>query len=184
MPTVSSSRAFTLFELLLVVVLISIMYGIFVHKLTRPPQSDTDKLTLLTLKEFLGTFPFKRKAEAICLEPCSECHLYFDGKQADDEGFKLFKSHPNVYRPDRFGQLRTIDFLPMMDAQETLQNVCFVYTLYANGSGSHYAVEDDKNYYLFDPYMYPTHMTKSFSEVTEFFDNSKKLPNDESDFNR
>ncbi len=182
MPTVLSSKAFTLFELLIVVLLIGILYGIFVHKLSKPPQADTDKLTLINIKNFLSDLPYKRKAEIICLEPCKECHIYLDGKKADDEGFSLFKTSPNIYFPDNFGQVRTISFLPIIDKNNAINNVCFKFSLFNNKSSSHYGVEDNEKFYLFDPYMKPVEITTSFSDMTVFFDNSKLLPSDTRDY--
>ncbi len=183
MPTASSSsKGFSLFELLLVVVLISVLYGVFVHKLSTPKNKIDDALTLKNLTSYLSTLEFRRKVEVICLEPCSSCDLYIDGKKANEEGFKLFKSSPKVYFPDRFGQVRPIDFLPMLSPEGSLSQVCFHYTLRANGSGSHFALEDGKDYYLFNPYMYPVQVVKSFADVSAFFDNSKKLPNDKRDY--
>lgn len=182
MPTASSSRGFSLFELLLVVVLISVLYGVFVHKLSTPKERQEERLTLENLQSFLSTLEFKRKAEVICLEPCSTCDLYLDGKKASEEGFKLFQATPKVYFPDRFGEVRPIDFLPMRTDERTLSDVCFRYILHANRSGSHFALEDGKKFYLFDPYMYPVQVVQSFSDVTAFFDNTQKLPNDERDY--
>ncbi len=184
MPTVSNSKAFTLFELLIVVVLISILYGVFVHKLSRPKQSKTDQLTLMNLKSFLLDIPFKRKIEVICLEPCKECNIYIDNKKSKSDAFSLFKSVPNVYFPDNFGQLKTVNFLAQVDKNDAINNVCFKYTLLNNKSGSYYALEDDGDYYLFDPYMKKVKKTTSFSDVNSFFDKSKLLPSDSRDYNR
>jgi prepilin-type N-terminal cleavage/methylation domain-containing protein len=182
MPTVSNSKAFTLFELLIVVLLISVLYGIFVHKLTRAPQAKTDQLTLMNLKSFLLKIPFKRKIEVLCLEPCKECNIYIDGKKAKSDSFSLFKSIPNIYSLDKFGQARTISFLPLIDKNGAMNNVCFKYSLLNNKSSSYYALEDDGKYYLFDPYMKDVKMTKSFSDVSLFFDDSKLLPSDRRDY--
>ncbi len=182
MPTVSSNKAFTLFELLLVITLIAVLYGVFVHKLSRPSTSKVGSLSLTTLKPFMLELPFKKKAELICMEPCQECHIYLDGKPATEEAIKLFKDTPKVYVPDRFGQMRTIDFLPMINTDQTLDNVCFKYEVFNNKSSSYYVVESQKKYYLFDPYMNPVRVTESFSEATAFFDKSKLLPMEKRDY--
>ena len=182
MPTVSSSKAFTLFELLIVVLLIGILYGVFVHKLSRPPVANTDKLTLKNIKTFLADLPYKRKAEIICLEPCKTCNVYIDGKKTKESEFSLFKTAPNVYFPDNFGQIRTISFLPIIDKNGAINNVCFKFSLFNNKSSSHFAVESEDKYYLFDPYMKNVKVSKSFSDVTAFFDNSTLLPRDKRDY--
>jgi prepilin-type N-terminal cleavage/methylation domain-containing protein len=182
MPTVLNSKAFTLFELLIVVLLIAILYGVFVHKLSRPKQADLDKLTLTNMKSFLSDLPFKNRAEVICLEPCKECFVYLDGKKTILEPVQLFKSTPKVYFPDNFGQVRTISFLPILDKNSAINDVCFKFSLFSNKSSSHFVIEDDKKYYLFDPYMNPVKVTNSFSDVTAFFDNSSLLPSERRDY--
>jgi prepilin-type N-terminal cleavage/methylation domain-containing protein len=184
MPTVSNSKAFTLFELLIVVVLIAILYGIFVHKLTRPPEKKTEQLTLVNLKKFLMDIPFKKKIEVVCLEPCKECNIYIDGKKSKSDSFSLFKKNPNIYFPDKFGQLNTIRFVPKLDKKGSINNVCFKFSLFNNKSSSHFAVEDDGKYYLFDPYMRDVEITKSYSDVSKFFDKTELLPSDTRDYDR
>lgn len=183
MPSVSSSkRAFTLFELLLVVVLISIIYGVFVHKLTKKSTASDLKFSLSTIKQDLQTIPFKKKLEFICIEPCEECYIYVDKHLIKQDPIKLFKESPKVYRPDSFGQIQNIEFLPIEIKENELSNVCFRYELFGNGSSSHYAVEYGSKYYLFDPYMYDVKEAESLSDVSIFFDVSKLLPTSQQDY--
>jgi prepilin-type N-terminal cleavage/methylation domain-containing protein len=183
MPSVSSSkRAFTLFELLIVIILISIIYGVFVHKLTRKPTIEDAQLSLKTLKKELQKLPFRKKAEFICVEPCDKCYIYLDEKIVKQDPIALFKESPKVYYPDSFGQIRTVDFLPLELQENELSSVCFRYEIFSNGSSSHYVVEYKSKYYLFDPYMYDVNIKESLSDASSFFDVSKLLPTSTQDY--
>jgi prepilin-type N-terminal cleavage/methylation domain-containing protein len=184
MPSVKSNkRAFTLFELLLVVVLIAVIYGIFVHKLSRTSETaNLDKLSLSNLKKELSNLPFYDKAELICLEPCESCEIYLDDKPIKQEVISLFKVSPNVYKNNRFGQMEHVRFMPIAIKENELRDVCFRYTLYRNGSGSHIAVEHNSKYYLFDPVKYSVQVTSSISDVERFFDVSELLPTSTQDY--
>ena len=183
MSSVSSNkRAFTLFELLLVVVLIATIYGIFVHKLSRKSTIGDTPLSLKTLKKELQKLSFKKKVELICIEPCEACYIFIDNHQLKGDPLKLFKMSPKVYKPDNFGQVQSIEFLPIELKTDELSSVCFKYELYSNGSSSHYAVEYDSKYYLFDSYMYDVKEADSLSDASSFFDVTKLLPTSQQDY--
>ena len=180
----NSRKGFTLFELLLVVLLIGIIYGIFVHKLSqKDKQGEADRLSLKTLKPFLHAFQAGDKAVLRCFTPCETCHVYRDGKQIDDLDIPLFESIPNVYAHDVFGQLNRIEFSAIEGKNGAIQDVCFEYTLFANQSSSNYIVEYKQKYYLFEPYLKPAAVFDTLGEATAVFDTSPLLPTEQRRYN-
>ena len=174
--------AFTLIELIIVISLIAVLYGVFVQKLQNRTQQNNKRVTLNTLKQFLDDTPSSTKAELICLEPCKSCHIYLDGKLASDDTLTLFSSEPIVYKLDQFGTLERFEFAPIMinDTQEA--NVCFRYSLHKGGASSEYAVLYQKRYYLFDPYNETPVVVDSIAEATKFFDREALLAMQPSDY--
>ncbi len=185
MPSVlSSKRGFTLFELLLVVLLIGIIYGIFVHKLSqKDKQADADRIDLLTLKPFLQKFVSTKKAVLRCFTPCETCYVYRDGKQVKDLEIPLFKSIPKVYKHDAFGQMNAIEFTAIEGKKREIKDVCFEYSLFENQSSSHYLVEYKENFYLFHPYTKPVEVFESMSAANAAFDTSALLPTEQRSYN-
>ncbi len=180
----SNSKGFTLFELLLVVLLIGIIYGIFVHKLSqKDTQKEADRISLKTLKSFLQTFSPSDEAVLRCFTPCETCYVYRDGKQIGDLEVPLFESIPNVYNHDTFGQLQRVEFIPIEGKNRAIIDVCFEYTLFANQSSSNYIVEYKENYYLFEPYIKPVTVFESLSEAAALFDTSTLLPTERRSYN-
>ena len=185
MPSASSSKkGFTLFELLLVVLLIGIIYGIFVHKLSqKDKQDEADRINLLTLKPFLQKFVPTEKAVLRCFTPCETCYVYRDGKQVEDLEIPLFESTPEVYKQDAFGQMNSIEFTAIEGKNREIIDVCFEYSLFENQSSSYYVVEYKEKFYLFNPYAKPVEVFESLSAASAVFDTSDLLPTQQRSYN-
>jgi prepilin-type N-terminal cleavage/methylation domain-containing protein len=181
MRNVLNSRGFTLFELLIVIILIGLIYGLFVSNLHNK-ETKSDALTLLNMKQTLLNQPFKKKSEIICLEPCKECRIYNDGEKSDADPFSLFKEHPKVYQTDYYGRLQQQQQLPLANEENILQDVCFRFRVKNNKSSSHYIVEADKKFYVFYAYMRDVNVTTSLSKAEKLFDTKHLLPKDSRDY--
>ncbi len=176
-----SSKGFTLFELIIVIIIIGIIYALFVNNL-RSKEQQVENITLLTMKQALLQQSFTHKSEIICFEPCKECYIYNDDKRSKEAAFSLFNAPPKVYKEDTFGQLREYHFLALQDAEERLQNVCFRFTLFNNKSSSYYLVEADTKFYLFHPYMRDIDVVSTLSDAKKLLDIQEILPREESDY--
>lgn len=148
MPNASKNRtAFTLFELLIVVVLIAIIYGVFIQRLQSVGNPEA-RITLQTLPQLLDTFPEGLRREVICTEPCKECRIYIDGEAVKGDAFALFAQSPVVWVKDRYGQMKEKNFLPLFDPDHGTKEVCFRYRRYRNGSGSSYIVQNGETSFV------------------------------------
>jgi len=179
MKTVSKS-SFTLFELLIVILIISIIYGIFIEKLGSKEKVLRQK-GLEGLKELLSAYDFNESAAIKCTDGCKHCYLYLDGQQKEEIP-SFFTSEPKVYDYDIHGMLSQVHFLPIFK-ENNPKEVCFEYDLYPNGSGSSYLVEYEKKYYIFYAYLHPVKVVSTLSEAQKFFDPSQWIPTDSSEYN-
>jgi prepilin-type N-terminal cleavage/methylation domain-containing protein len=182
MPNVSGSkRGFTLFELLLVVVLIAVLYGVFVGRLTSRPGIDEaqERVTLATIRDYLRHFSDgEKEVSLICPEPCERCSVYAGDKEIPETDVALFQKTPIVYHREVGGHFEPFEFLPVRRKEGALENVCFSFTLRPNGSSSSYIVEMDDVYYLFDAYLRPTRTFASLEEAESAYRLSELLPDD------
>ena len=170
-------RGFTLFELLIVVLLIGIIYGIFVHKLTRTGKMEIKKgATLRNLPQSLDATHPETVSELVCIEPCERCFVYRDGKQIQQIDVDWFDESPVVYEKDKFGQFKEKHFLPLLGKNDELLDTCFRYRRYNNKSGSEYIVQVANNYYVFDAYMYPVRVYEAFEDAASAVDDEALLP--------
>ncbi|MHC3995164.1 prepilin-type N-terminal cleavage/methylation domain-containing protein [Thiomicrolovo sp. ZZH C-3] len=182
MPSASSSRrGFTLFELLLVVVLIAILYGVFINKFAsgRTPMEGKGAVKLETLRDYLALFRTEKKAVSlICPEPCAQCSVVVDGQPVEGADIALFKHEPTVYRKDRYGQFEPYTFVPVRQGETDTVNVCFAFTLRANDSSSSYIVESEERFYLFDAYGEPTQSFETLEDAAAAYNRTELIPDD------
>ena len=82
MKTVSKS-SFTLFELLIVILIISIIYGIFIERLGSKDRAVKEK-GLEGVKEFLSSYDFNESAALKCVDECKRCFVYIDSKKVEE----------------------------------------------------------------------------------------------------
>ncbi|WP_345985131.1 prepilin-type N-terminal cleavage/methylation domain-containing protein [Sulfurimonas sp. HSL-1656] len=182
MPSASSSRrGFTLFELLLVVLLIAVLYGVFINKLStgKGPADGKDTVTLETLRDYLSRFrPQRGDVTLVCPEPCETCSVFIDGKAVEGADISLFKQEPTVYRRDRYGQFEPYVFLPVRRGETDTVNVCFAFTLRDNDSSSSYIVESGELYYLFEAFGEPVRRFETLDEAAEAYSRKALIPDD------
>jgi len=182
MPSAASSRrGFTLFELILVVLLIAILYGVFINKLAtgRSATAGKQQVTLGTLRGYLALFRTESgEVSLICPEPCGKCGVFVDGEAVEDAELTLFKQAPTVYRRDRYGQFEPRTFRPLQQGEREPENVCFAFTLWANDSSSSDIVEADDVFYVFDAYGEPTQTFKTLEDAAEAYNRTELIPDD------
>jgi len=175
MPNASkSSPAFTLFELLIVVALIAVLYGVFIQRLQNAGKADA-RISLETLPQLLDSFPEGIRREVICTEPCKECRVYLDGKAVEGSPFPLFAQSPTVWTKDRYGQMQQQSFSPLYDPDHGTKEVCFRYRRFRNGSGSHYIGQNGETSVIrFPAYLLPVR-TFATLEAAEAADTDETL---------
>lgn len=182
MPSASSSRrSFTLVELLLVIFLIAILYGVFISKMKSGPETSGVPLSLETLDRYLAPIAGQtgRNISFVCRDSCRACDLYADGKRLKGDSVSLFDTSPEVYRMNSYGQYRQVEFTPVNTKDGVVQDVCFRYTLFANGSRSSYIVYYDDAYYVFDAYLRAIKKYKKQEEAETAYEKASLIPDDE-----
>jgi len=180
MKTVSKS-SFTLFELLIVILIISILYGVFIEKL-HTKESRAKSLGLQDIKTLLSGYDFNQSVKIACIDKCKECYIFVDGEKKEKvEG--LFEKEVDVYDFDIHGILSPVKFSPLFDENGNPQDVCFAYELFPNGSNSSYIVKYQDKFYIFYAYMKPVKIVDSLGDAQKYFDPSDWIPTDSSQYN-
>ena len=185
MPRVKSSkRAFTIFELLLVITLISILYGIFVQKLDHAFKDEQRTvITLDTLKEVLTDLPKEKVAELICKQPCGTCEFYIDGvlEEALDE-VTLFESDVFLYRLDTYGTLVKYELAPMHNENNSYDDLCFRYRVFASGASDHLVLEINDAFMIYEPLQNAPVHAATLAEANARYIKEGLLPMEKSDY--
>ena len=176
----ASKSSFTLFELLIVILIISIIYGIFIEKISSK-DAATKREGIEGIVKLLATFDFNQSASFVCTKECKECFIEIDGKKK--ESIEPFFQTIKVYDFDINGILSPIKFTPIFDKNGNPQEVCLRLSLYPNGSHSSYIVEDGDRFYVFYAYMRPPKVADTITKASELFDPSQWIPTDSSQYN-
>ena len=75
-------KAFTLIELMIVIVIIGVVYTLALSKIKAPEEKTLKEPTLLTLKSYLLDFMGKaEKVSLVCDDECKKCTISQDGKK-------------------------------------------------------------------------------------------------------
>jgi len=98
---VNVKKAFSLIELMIVIVIIGVVYTMALSRI-KAPKEELVKPSFKTLKSYLLSFSKDHQSvELLCKEKCSECVILRDGKKIQDvESF--FDESVEFYRYDFF----------------------------------------------------------------------------------
>ena len=139
----SGRQAFSLLELMIVIILISLVYSLVFSSMQKK-EKEPAALEAKNLKStLLDNGLTHTEAEFFCLDKCSQCFLYSNGETNKYEG-KLALGELAVYRMGRNNRLEKEDFGRYED-----HPVCLRFKLHSNGSSSQMVIKNKTGvYYL------------------------------------
>jgi len=118
-------HAFSLMELMLVVVIIGVIYAMALSSLKPPTTKDIEAFSLLTLPKYLRENFALQDAKLVCFEPCGKCGVLVDG-QWQEETIELFTSSDvHSYSLDVEGFAKASEFAPH-DIEDGYKQACFI----------------------------------------------------------
>ena len=135
-------KAFSLIELLIVILIVGIVYSISIGSFKKIKESG-EKLDLENLKSYLQAIPHRKKVSVVCLNECLECEIFTDG-----EKYKKIKSFV-----DRSVKSYRYDFSYGMVELKKNNNLCFSYDVTRGGVGSQIFVEFKDKVYDMSSYL-------------------------------
>lgn len=124
--------AFSLIELLIVVVIVGIVYTLALPNFDLLKRYETKELSLENLRDFLQNIPHEKTLSLFCIDACHECFILRDGEQLKEQD-NLFKGFIDesvefyTYNPLRGMEKKELGVY-LMDAHNAEQ-LCFAYTI-------------------------------------------------------
>ena len=99
MKLIRVKKAFTLIELIIVILIITVTYALIFSNNSFSLKTDEKKLDLFNLKDYLiENFSFEKEISFLCIEEDFRCFIKIDGKlHKDFEVKNFFKEKPEVY---------------------------------------------------------------------------------------
>ncbi len=161
---IKRKKAFSLFETVMVVLVISLFYmfiSINFSKLSKKGDEKT-AVTIKNIKEYLGSIEYQDTISLKCIEEAKKCLVFSDGELLEDKTVDIFKSVPTVYNYNE--QMDVIDFERIdMDGYRNFY-VDFELTLDKELKHRDMIVEVEDRVYYFNPIFLKA---KEFSYLNE-----------------
>lgn len=126
-------HAFSLIELMVVVVIAGAIYGIAVNGIRDVSQVQRSSVSLEQIDNYMKPFHKQNHLALICTDRCRECTLYADGRMLQDVA-PFVDTTAEYYRFDYFTGADAFDWPPFYPEHGQEKEVCFRYDLFPDGS--------------------------------------------------
>ena len=161
--------AFTLIELLIVIVIIGVVYTLAITSFKKVSEKST-QVSLVNLRAYLQSLEHEKSVKFLCLDDCSSCDILIDGKV--DEKLKgsfdnFIDSSIKVYRYDSYQGVTQIINEVYFNSEDIEEDVCFSYTVDTKGVGDQVFVEFNKKVYDYSSYFGKTPVFDSVEELVD-----------------
>ena len=163
-------KGFTLLELMLVVLIMGMVYGLVINVFERYKEKTID-LTLMSLEKYMQSFYHNNKVSLICIKKCNECLLFINDTLKKNVT-PFITEELEVYHYDKDIGLREVKFPPYFPSENQEEDVCFQYDIHPDGSRSEMIVKHGKDVYDYPSYFGSVHRHASLNEVIEQYNES------------
>ncbi len=165
-------KGFTLFELILVVVLIGIIYGSVINVFENYKEKSID-VTLMSLEKYMQEFAYNSHVSLVCIKHCSECLLSVNGEFKQNVT-PFLERDVTLYRYDKDLGVTRLDLLPFFQSGGQEEEACFRYEVHPDGSRTEMIVTNDKEVYSFPSYFGSVKRYDSITEAIEAYNDIRQ----------
>ncbi len=166
-------KAFTLFELMIVVVIIGLVYGLVITNFSTKKALKLSHLE--NIKDALMPLWSKgKRVEILLYDKCSKGVVFINDKLKDEYKPTIILSDfkkITAYRDDISGTPKEIEWKSFL-LNKKVEKSCFDFTIFPNGSSTSYILKRDEQYYVFPPYFGDVNITDNMDEAMSIFKNS------------
>jgi len=154
--------------------IIGVVYTLAVSSFKKLGEKST-QISLLNMREYLQSFQHEKNVKFLCLDDCSSCDIFVDGKIVKElkGSFDAFLDNSvKVYRYDAYQGIQESTNEVYFNSEDVEEDVCFSYTVDTKGVGEQVFVEFNKKVYDYTSYFGKTPV---FDSVEELVDAREKL---------
>jgi prepilin-type N-terminal cleavage/methylation domain-containing protein len=161
-------KAFSLIELMIVIVIIGVVYTLAVSNFEDIKDGKT-KITMLNLKEYLQKIPHEKSVELLCLDVCSSCNIFVDGQEyMDSASFDdLIDDSVEVYRYDFLLGVQEQSKKVYFNSENIEEDVCFSFSIDKQGVSDQVLVEFKDKVYDFTTHIGSIGVYDSIQELMD-----------------
>ncbi|MGE4473260.1 MAG: Tfp pilus assembly protein FimT/FimU [Sulfuricurvum sp.] len=145
----SARRGMSLFELLIVMTIVGIVYSIGIFSI-KAEKVTSSNISLNGIKKALLALDYNGKLRLLCDNECESCRIY-TGETQSSSILKL-PAHQSIQRYgfNRFGDLEPLEAV-VSDEKDKMVQGCFEYTLYPDGTSTFLLLRSGGTFYLYTP---------------------------------
>ncbi|WP_207561977.1 prepilin-type N-terminal cleavage/methylation domain-containing protein [Sulfurimonas aquatica] len=158
-------KAFSLIELMIVIVIIGVVYTLAITKLKSVSEQKMSP-SLSNLKEYLLSYVKDdvSKVRLLCLDDCSECRVYVDDKKV--ESLKsFFDESIEVYYYDALQGATEVKPRVFFNEEDVQESVCFSFDVGKNLVADQLIVVYEEKAYDYSSYFQKTIVYDSIEEL-------------------
>ncbi len=161
--------AFTLIELLIVVVILLAVSGIFFVNLQKQPQKNNTNENLINIHSIIKKYDFDKTIEIECTMVDSKCFVLVDGILKEELKEKLFEQNrPTVYSYDT--RRDRIQFNDLKLEELERYPIDFIYKIDKYGKTKDMIVEVDGKVFVFNSLFDKPIILEGMGEVSDYFE--------------
>jgi len=165
-------RAFSLIELLIVIVIVGVIYTLAITRLSSVGEEKKSP-SFLNLKEYLSSYLKEGDNEVrlLCLDDCSECFVFVDGEKREEiESFL----DPSVerYRYDFLEGVVNLGDEVYFNDDRVQEDVCFSFSMQRNKVSEQMIVVYKDKAYDYTTFFTPT---KEYNSIEDIIDAKEAL---------
>jgi prepilin-type N-terminal cleavage/methylation domain-containing protein len=166
-------KAFSLIELMIVIVIIGVVYTLAVSNFQNIKDGKT-KITMLNLKEYLQNIPHEKSVELLCLDACSSCDVFVDGKKYMDSALfdDFIDDSVEIYRYDFLLGAQEQSKKVYFNSENIEEDVCFSFAVDKQGVSEQVLVEFKDKVYDFTTHIGSVGV---YDSIQELMDAKEKL---------
>ncbi|MDF1878175.1 prepilin-type N-terminal cleavage/methylation domain-containing protein [Sulfurimonas sp. SAG-AH-194-C20] len=161
-------KAFSLIELMIVIVIIGVIYTLAVSKLQNV-GAQKPVPSLKNLKEYLFTYVKEETKEVklLCLGACESCDVYVDDVKQEKKIEPFFDDSIEVYKYDFSQGTRKVQDAVFFNEEGRQEDVCFSFTMSRNSISEQVLIVFKEKAYDYTSYFTPTKVYDHLEELLE-----------------
>jgi hypothetical protein len=161
-------KSFTLFEIIIALILVSIFYYFAIHSFSSGVNVKEEKVSLLNLKKQLFKLGFSQEITIKCINEKFNCFVYLDGELQDDMLDPLFVDTPKIYEYNQNAE--RVEFMDLELEQLERYEIVFEFTCKKNKKCDELIVETEDLVYLFHNFSLKPYTLEYMGDIDEFFE--------------
>lgn len=165
-------RAFSLLELMIVVLIMGLVFSLVKVQFHTPPNEKSGI-------EILKTFSQNQDEQLICYDECSKCAIFDMNESKKSEiNFKKFDNELKSYYIDYDGDVLEYEYKDIKIEDRSF-DVCLKYRYFKNNSSQKLIIKYFDNYYLFHSFFRNYEIFNSLDDAQTAYINEDEFPQDE-----